>query len=82
MSDLRAEILSNLQIQDNDILEHVHKELDLMEVTDAIGGKTNLELFHKIWCNNKLLFNTQKRVYNVIHKVLHKLFLWLNSELI
>lgn len=50
---IRKEIEAALRIKDVDILQKVEKELDFMDVTEGLDGKSSLETFYKIWKEHK-----------------------------
>lgn len=52
MSDkpqIRSELENALTLKDPEILQKVERELDFMDVTEGLDGKSNLESFYKIW---------------------------------
>jgi len=51
--EIRSEITEALVDCDAEVLQKVNEELDLMEITEAIGGDSNLENFYQIWQNFK-----------------------------
>lgn len=65
MSDktaIRTEIESAIKIRDPELLKKVESELDMMEVTEGLGGKYILEVFHKIWKQNKEQVGTKNDI--------------------
>jgi len=46
---MRNKILASLKMSDTDTLSKVNLELDILEVTEAVDGKSNLESFYNIW---------------------------------
>jgi len=51
---IRKEILDNVKVKKDEVLmEKIAIELDYLEVTNALDGKTNLESFYDIWKKNK-----------------------------
>lgn len=53
MNGIRDNIISSLKIKSPDMLAKVNLELDILEVTEGIDGKNNLESFYNIWQENK-----------------------------
>jgi len=56
MADLQVikkELLSAVQTTDKDILRKVNEELELLEVTEGLENKNNLEAFYDIWKQNR-----------------------------
>jgi len=52
---IRKEIVDNLNVlkANSKVVERVEQELDMMEVTDHLDGRSNLEVFHEIWDSHR-----------------------------
>ena len=56
LQEIREEIISVIEKRHTgkpDIISKVNEELDLLEITDGLNGKNNLEAFYEIWQKNK-----------------------------
>jgi len=50
---IRKEIEKFIKSKDPDLVGKICEEIDLMEITNGLEGKTNLESFYELWKKNK-----------------------------
>ena len=55
IANIRKEITNNLNVikANSKVVEDVEQELDMMEVTDHLDGRSNLEVFYEVWQSHK-----------------------------
>jgi DNA polymerase III subunit alpha len=51
--EIRLEIEASLKTKDPKFLQKIEAELDVMDTTDGLGGKTNLQSFYEMWQDHK-----------------------------
>ena len=52
-SKIRLEIESSLKTKDPEFLKKIEEELNIMDATDGLGGKSNLQSFYEMWQDHK-----------------------------